>query len=583
MVLGLMIVAFLWLLGLSREALAFAVIGGIVGFIAFVGDYTLGEVVGRSRPLPEASGVSFPSGHVFGSTVIFGFWGVLAVYYRLNKKLLVPLLAIIAVFLLSVGVSRIHLQAHWPSDVAAGYMLGILMLLVLVPLFFYLRRATWLPLAKQGEDLTVEACESCRVEKSIASVVVLDPAHGTATKIYKPPPVIRLLYWLAFQSKFPYISNSAAPEAAAHRRKIASLLTIYKFGKDLVAPVTAISCAHGTCSFVTEFVPGEKVKNDEQAKDFLAQVSEVFSEAGLSVWQVNPHNPHAHTNLIRTPEGDFKVIDLESAVVTLLPSPGQWRSALKRGSIPVFDDIDFPCLRRYVSSNEAALQGSLGPEGMSQLNEAVDLGERAIQTWKDAELRIWGRLTSRIYRLLDFKGFLQHFMGALVGADKAAEAFLLSGIERWEKEGRLGNLEAATLRTYISSSEAKGPLRHLGAHLVISAILRFPLGSVIRLVWTAVFWGKALRRNPGNGTGSPVQRAPNIHNPLVMALAIIPGFGAIAYLAARPLRRKLLIRLMVDQVAWRLPFKLHQRTHLGRWLAPAPLYIASLDSDSIAA
>ena len=36
----------------------------------------------------------------------------------------------------------------------------------------------------------------------------------------------------------------------------------------------------------------------------------------------------------------------------------------------------------------------------------------------------------------------------------------------------------------------------------------------------------------------------------------------------RPLRRKLLVRLMLDQIAWKLPFKLYSRIHLGRWLAP---------------
>lgn len=77
MVLGLAGIAFLWLIGLTREAVAFAVIGGIVGIIATLGDFTLGEVVGRSRPLEETSGPSFPSGHVYGTTVIFGMWGVL--------------------------------------------------------------------------------------------------------------------------------------------------------------------------------------------------------------------------------------------------------------------------------------------------------------------------------------------------------------------------------------------------------------------------------------------------------------------------------------------------------------------------
>ena len=171
------------------------------------------------------------------------------------------------------------------------------------------------------QDLSIIGCESCRIARSIASTVVLDPEQGTATKVYAPPPLVRVLYWLVFQAKFPYETNSSALRAAKYRRQIGSLLTIHRFGKDLVAPVTTVDCGHGNCSFVTEFVPGELAQNDDPAREFMAEVSETFAQAGLSVWQVNPRNPHAHTNLILTQEGDYKIIDLESAVVTLLPQP----------------------------------------------------------------------------------------------------------------------------------------------------------------------------------------------------------------------------------------------------------------------
>lgn len=79
MVLGLAGVLFLWLLGLTREAKAFAVIGVIIGVVASLGDSTLGEVVARMRPFETTRGHSFPSGHTFGTTVFFGFWGFLGI------------------------------------------------------------------------------------------------------------------------------------------------------------------------------------------------------------------------------------------------------------------------------------------------------------------------------------------------------------------------------------------------------------------------------------------------------------------------------------------------------------------------
>ena len=404
--------AFLLLLGKVRAAVVFVAVGAIVAFVAVLGDHTLGEAVDRRRPLVTGDDPkpSFPSGHTFGSTVFFGFMGSLAVYYRMNKRLLVPLLVLISAIILLVGPARIYEQEHWPSDVAAGYLLGALWLLVLIPLFIYVRSTKWM--SSLGGDPSDEACESCQTERSVASVVVLDPKQGTATKVYRPPPVVRLLYWLAFQSKFPYQSNAVALQAAVYRRKIGSLLTIHRFGKDLVAPVTGVSCAHGGCSFVTEFIPGEKAENDESAKHFLGQASETFAKAGLSVWQINLRNPHAHTNLIRTTEGDFKIIDLESAVVTLLPAPGQFRSMLKSGSFPIFDDIDFPRLKHYVSANEAALEASLGPDGLAELKHVAEHAEQELSSWKDAEPRIWGWIISRIYRLLNWKAHFQHLMGA---------------------------------------------------------------------------------------------------------------------------------------------------------------------------
>ncbi len=55
-----------------------------------------------------------------------------------------------------------------------------------------------------------------------------------------------------------------------------------------------------------------------------------------------------------------------------------------------------------------------------------------------------------------------------------------------------------------------------------------------------------------------------------MVLALIPLVGGIAYMASRPLRRKALIRLMLDQIAIKLPFRLYTRLKLDKRLAPTP-------------
>ena len=567
-VIGAASVGFLWLIGMSRAAFAFGVVGIIIAVVAVLGDYTLGNYVGRVRPEAAVSTVvAYPSGHVFSTVVFFGFWAFLGLYYRMTRPILIPLLLVVAALVSTVGLSRIFVGDHWPSDAAAGYLLGGIWLLLLIPFFLWVQRVSWWGVHGEGQDLDIIGCEHCRTERSIASEVVLDPERGTATKVYRPPGVIRLLYWVAFQARFPYESNQAALDAADYRRRIASFLTRHRFGKDLVAAATSANCMHGKCAFVTEFVAGDKVPNDEPTKEFLGQVMETFAEAGLTVWQINPRNPHAHTNLIRRPNGDLVIIDLESAVVTPIPAPGQWRSAIRRGSVPVFDDIDFERLRAYIVRHETNLEAALGRDGLAAFQEAVDQGEQAIRAWKGAEPRIWGRLISGVYRLFNWKAFFHHLSHALEGAERAGEMVLERGISRWKATGKMGPEDATRLRGVIDSGEVRESLRHLGAHVILGLAIVAPipgLRSLARLAWTAanalLYRWEQLRRR--------ASRKVNIHSPLVMAVSLLPAVGEIAYLTSQPLRQKPLGRVMVDQAASKLPLRLYERLNMGRWLAP---------------
>ena len=245
--------------------------------------------------------------------------------------------------------------------------------------------------------------------------------------------------------------------------------------------------------------------------------------------------------------------------------------SLKSGNLPIFDDIDFPRLRNHISTNEAALMTSIGSDGVEALKHAADNAEEAINTWKAAEPRIVGHLIAGTYNLMDMKARFQHFMGALMGADAAAELFLNNGIDRWEKQGRILHYDAAGLRTRLASGDARIATRHLGVHLVMSVAIAIPIPgmrSAARFLWTFTFWVKARVRRLSRRRVADADRVSNIHTPLVMGLALVPALGGVAYLASPPLRSKLLVRLMFDQVAWKLPFKLYRRTRIGRWLAP---------------
>lgn len=73
----------------------------------------------RSLFVSSAGGFSFPSGHAQGTAT---FWGVVMQHYKSRQ---IYFIGIIMIFL--VSLSRLYLGLHWPSDVAAGIILGLLM------------------------------------------------------------------------------------------------------------------------------------------------------------------------------------------------------------------------------------------------------------------------------------------------------------------------------------------------------------------------------------------------------------------------------------------------------------------------
>ena len=97
--------------------------------------------VAFQRPRPETEmfvfSYSFPSGHVFSATVIYGFCIYLAFRFINNTVVKWIVSALLALLILLIGFSRIYLGVHWLSDTLAGYVTGLAWLLFCI---FFARR-----------------------------------------------------------------------------------------------------------------------------------------------------------------------------------------------------------------------------------------------------------------------------------------------------------------------------------------------------------------------------------------------------------------------------------------------------------
>lgn len=102
----------------------------------------LKELVHRPRPGPDLVRISwvngdsgFPSGHVMSFMGIYGFLFFLAWTQMPKSPIRVAALLILGSFISLVGLSRVYLGSHWPSDVLGGYVIGGLWLLAFVRVY----------------------------------------------------------------------------------------------------------------------------------------------------------------------------------------------------------------------------------------------------------------------------------------------------------------------------------------------------------------------------------------------------------------------------------------------------------------
>lgn len=77
------------------------------------------------RPRPEGTAMGFPSGHVTAAAAFFSLVAYLGGPVIKTRRARLMLWLVASALVLSVGLARIVLRAHWPADSLGGAALGL--------------------------------------------------------------------------------------------------------------------------------------------------------------------------------------------------------------------------------------------------------------------------------------------------------------------------------------------------------------------------------------------------------------------------------------------------------------------------
>lgn len=115
---------------LKKRSWKFIVQTTLVLVLASLSNIVLKQVFNRARPslehLVEVNTLSYPSGHSMSSMAFYGFLIFLCLRHAMPRWLRFSLVTLLILLILSIGLSRIYLGVHYPTDVAGGFIGGLI-------------------------------------------------------------------------------------------------------------------------------------------------------------------------------------------------------------------------------------------------------------------------------------------------------------------------------------------------------------------------------------------------------------------------------------------------------------------------
>jgi undecaprenyl-diphosphatase len=125
----LSLVLILWLAKMGRKRAAILLVVAAAGAVAL--EELLKLVFHRPRPeayfgYPLPSTYSFPSGHAISSCCFYGVLAAIVTARMRSRGAKIAVWTAAALLAALIGLSRIYLGVHYPSDVAAGYAVAVI-------------------------------------------------------------------------------------------------------------------------------------------------------------------------------------------------------------------------------------------------------------------------------------------------------------------------------------------------------------------------------------------------------------------------------------------------------------------------
>lgn len=439
-------------------------------------------------------------------------------------------------------------------------------------------------------------------------------AEPTVVRVFDGDPAADSVNVLFTGAPAPYGWSEEAVRIAFYRRRVlAPLVEVwlpgrlkvprplgFRFNDEARAWELRCELVHGRHAALHH--PFSEAVDDEQRElrtQILRPLQRHLRDAGFigALWQAGLGNPAAAGNFLRSSAPDaprWIWFDLESAVPALLsPSPrallGTYLPWSSRLGWPLFDQVDVPRVREYLSEADGALHDALGARGMAGLHRDVELLDRyqdryAEQTglergitaalvrgrideeqavayltrpglWTTAELRRLAAFTVRaawqaVRRLAGGHRdagraratcSAVRFLLTSRARDRAARGIAVRRLRSWTSRGQLGQREAGYLRRAARHRDRTGDLSDYAAHLALEPVSRTTAWILVPALawlgwlspgWLPIAWllaGSASRSLYTLARGAPALARRRRFPWTALGVGALPVVGTLAY------------------------------------------------------